>query len=36
MRELRESKLMGFYAQWLAPEERSRYLEDARAFFAKH
>jgi uncharacterized protein (TIGR02285 family) len=36
MRELRESKLMGFYAQWLAPEERSRYLEDARAFFDKH
>ena len=36
MRELRKSKLMGFYAQWLAPEERARYLEDARAFFDKH
>jgi len=30
---LRESDLMGFYAQWLEPEQRQRYLQDVKAIF---
>lgn len=36
MRVLRESSLMGFYAQWLDPAQRTTYLQDARAYFASH
>lgn len=36
MRVLRESSLMGFYAQWLDPAQRSSYLRDARTFFENH
>lgn len=33
MRTLRESSLMGLYAQWLAPEQRAQYLQDVKAIF---
>lgn len=33
MRVLRETKLVGFYAQWLASPQREEYLNDAKAFF---
>ncbi|MEE4819535.1 TIGR02285 family protein [Pseudomonas alliivorans] len=36
MRTLRESSLMGLYAQWLAPEQRGDYLRDVKAIFEKH
>jgi uncharacterized protein (TIGR02285 family) len=35
MRVLRETKLVGFYAQWLPSPKREEYLEDAKAFFAR-
>jgi uncharacterized protein (TIGR02285 family) len=35
MRVLRETKLVGFYAQWLPSPKREEYLEDAKAFFDK-
>lgn len=35
MRVLRETKLVGFYAQWLTSPKREEYLEDAKAFFEK-
>ncbi|MCR8721256.1 TIGR02285 family protein [Pseudomonas syringae] len=36
MRELRESNLMDFYAQWLDPSQRASYLEDVKALFQQH
>lgn len=36
MRTLRENRLMGFYAQWLEPGQRSAYMEAAKAFFDRH
>ncbi|WP_161467726.1 TIGR02285 family protein [Pseudomonas syringae] len=36
MRELRESSLMDFYAQWLDPSQRASYLEDVKALFQQH
>jgi uncharacterized protein (TIGR02285 family) len=33
MRVLRESKLVDLYAQWLPPQIRQEYLQDAKAFF---
>ena len=36
MRTLRESSLMGFYAQWLEPAQRRVYLRDAKAYFDSH
>ncbi|KPX51495.1 hypothetical protein ALQ57_00514 [Pseudomonas amygdali pv. hibisci] len=36
MRTLRESSLMGFYAQWLDPEQQASYLEDVKALFEKN
>lgn len=36
MRVLRETKLVGFYAQWLPSPKREEYLEDAKAFFEKN
>lgn len=36
MRVLRESSLMGAYAQWLDPAERAGYLAQAKAYFASH
>ncbi|MCI8210070.1 hypothetical protein AUC61_11035 [Pseudomonas sp. S25] len=35
MRVLRETKLVGFYAQWIPSPKREEYLEDARTFFGK-
>lgn len=35
MRILRETKLVGFYAQWLPSPKREEYLEDAKTFFDK-
>jgi uncharacterized protein (TIGR02285 family) len=35
MRVLRETKLVGFYAEWLPSPKREEYLEDAKAFFQK-
>ncbi|WP_179149290.1 TIGR02285 family protein [Pseudomonas syringae] len=36
MRVLRESHLVGFYAQWLDPAQRAGYLEDVKALFEKN
>ncbi|AKT29334.1 TIGR02285 family protein [Pseudomonas syringae pv. actinidiae] len=36
MRELRESNLMDFYAQWLDPSQRASYLEDVKTLFQQH
>lgn len=33
MRVLRQSKLIDFYAEWLDPQSRVEYLQDAKAFF---
>lgn len=33
MRLLRETKLLGFYAQWIPSPEREQYLKDAKNFF---
>ncbi|MDB6048233.1 MAG: hypothetical protein JWR17_979 [Pseudomonas sp.] len=33
MRVLRQTKLIDFYADWLDPQSRSEYLQDAKAFF---
>lgn len=33
MRVLRETKLVGFYAQWIPSPKREEYLEDAKRFF---
>ncbi|MFJ4141558.1 TIGR02285 family protein [Pseudomonas sp. NPDC089734] len=33
MRTLRETSLLNFYANWLEPELRTQYIEDAKAFF---
>lgn len=33
LRQLRQNRLVEFYAQWLDPKMRSEYLEDARKFF---
>ncbi|RON02017.1 hypothetical protein BK659_25740 [Pseudomonas brassicacearum] len=33
LRELRQNRLIEFYAQWLDPQMRSEYLEDAKTFF---
>jgi hypothetical protein len=30
---LRRETLVGFYAQWLDPQLRSQYLQDAQSFF---
>ncbi len=35
MRVLRETSLMGFYAQWLEPAQRASYLEDVKALLDK-
>lgn len=35
MRVLRETKLVGFYAQWLPSPLREEYLQDAKAFFSE-
>lgn len=35
MRVLRETSLMGFYAQWLEPAQRAGYLEDVKALLDK-
>ncbi len=33
LRQLRQNQLIEFYAQWLDPQMRGEYLEDARTFF---
>jgi uncharacterized protein (TIGR02285 family) len=33
MRVLRQQELIDFYAQWLDPQSREEYLQDAKAFF---
>ncbi|WP_397449523.1 TIGR02285 family protein [Pseudomonas sp. NA-150] len=33
MRILRQTKLIEFYAEWLDPQSREEYLQDAKAFF---
>ncbi|WP_201003814.1 TIGR02285 family protein [Pseudomonas cichorii] len=33
MRTLRETSLLNFYANWLDPEVREQYMQDAKAFF---
>jgi uncharacterized protein (TIGR02285 family) len=33
MRVLRQTKLIDFYADWLDPQSRAEYLQDAQAFF---
>lgn len=34
LRRLRHTRLIEFYAQWLDPQMRTEYLEDAKTFFA--
>ncbi|MGV8916352.1 MAG: TIGR02285 family protein [Pseudomonas sp.] len=35
MRVLRQTKLIEFYAEWLDPQSRAQYLQDAKAFFQR-